>query len=253
MQAHWVGIFPSADSYAFPTLIGLGFEVALSLVSMHEGAIEAEKQATTLSSLNMNMASTAGLTQGVVANTNAQKQALQDLTKEQGAALAALNASAKTMQAMSEALRSQLAIIKDDRSERRANEARRPRLAITLNGQTLSGSIRFIDRTNGTTVFPFWLQNDGDLEATHGVVRISFDPHISFRCDCKTEPWRDYRQLGEPGITVLFDQLRSTESIPITLHAASAVQSNVRFYVSWYSDQNPRETSVAVFTLVRAD
>ncbi len=230
----------------------IGFEIALSSLSMHESTKEADRQARTLDLLNQNMKATGDSIKGVEANTHTQTEFLNTLTKSQDDTLTALKTSVTTMQAVSKTLQSQLTIIQEDQTQRRREATKKPHLVLRMNGQALSGNIPYLDSKNGTQDFPFRLENDGDARLTHGVVSIATDPPLVLQCECKTDSWRNYVSadaVTDPETIVLIDSLGAHQSMPLNLHSRTPMDNYLRFYVNGHSDQVPDRVSIAVFTL----
>ena len=140
-----------------------------------------------------------------------QTKSLESLKNEQGLELDQTNT---TLSTASTAMRNQLAILRAEQRAQLEEQAKKPRLTITLAGhESITGYIPYFsaDGTDSPSMLMLSLKNIGDAPATNGELIITSDPHAKLKCDCEMKRFDPHAEQSTGGMVTPFN-LRSGET-----------------------------------------
>lgn len=204
-------------------------EVIIGVGGFVYGVVEANKQAMILGQMNSNTAATAALMQDTKALSVDQATKLKMLAEEETKSLDSLHEMNRQMRAslgqidkMTSAMKEQLAILREDQSNRRAQLSKKPKLELDIGGVPLNTffkvPIKAREFTDTKAVYDVFLKNLGDATATKGLLRIVvYAKDVGVQSNAPIQ--RPYEEANSVSHTFLspFDYLRPSITLPMSL------------------------------------
>lgn len=207
-------------------VIGLiTIEIVISLVALRIGIRDGKAQTLVLEHMENSTGATADTLRTLQTeqkeSLDTQKTSLQTIQQMNSA----VQGSLKTNTAMNGALRSQLAILKDEQQKRLAEEAKKPRIVARIGTIALLGAITPVpakDLTATSVVYEITLWNEGTAMLLYGQLHITaVGPGVKIKSDRPSQqPWLSGDVTDKAtSIVISFERLRVGVHVSITVTA----------------------------------